>query len=204
MERLHKVSAGFVFVFLCLHFANHLVGLLGIDAYSQFMDAARLAYRHPVVEMAVLLAFMVQMISGIPLIREIWAKKKDFVHQLQALSGLIMLIFILIHVAWIAIGRLILHIDTNFYYVAALTTHSGWRYMVCAFLGAGVFSLFVHFGCIAFDIYKKTNRAVGYLLLLTITGGGGYVTWLLIRMYAGEIYPIHVPAEYLQMTLPDM
>jgi hypothetical protein len=204
MERLHKVSAGFVFAFLCLHFANHLIGLEGIDAYSQFMDAARLVYRHPVVEMAVLLAFLVQIISGVPLIREIWTKKKDFVHQLQALSGLIMLVFILAHVAWIAFGRLILHIDTNFYYVAAFTTHSGWKYPVWALFGAGVFSLFVHFGCIAYDIYKKTNRGIGYALLILVVGLGGYVTWMLIRMYAGELYPIHLPADYIQMTMPDI
>ena len=200
MERLHKVSAGFVFAFLCLHFANHFVGLLGVAAHAQFMDAVRLVYRHPIVEMAVLLAFFVQILTGIPLIIEIWTQKKDFIHQLQALSGLVMVIFILGHVASIAAARIVFNLDTNFAFAAA-TFAPPLTYIAYGFYGAGVFALFTHLGCILYDIFKKTNRPVGWLLLVITLIIGGYLTYLLLMMYSGHLYPVTIPDEYLHPHL---
>ncbi len=192
MERLHKVSAGFVFAFLCLHFANHLVGLEGLSAHQQFMDAARLVYRHPVVELCVLLAFVVQIITGVPLVRTIWSERKDFVHQLQAASGVAMVVFILAHVAWIAVARLALNLDTNIYFVASCFSNKPLGYVVYGFYGVGIMALFVHMGCIIFDIFKKTSRPLGYVCLTTTVGVGVYVTYLLLMMYSGHFYPIDV------------
>ena len=196
MERLHKVSAGFVFAFICLHFANHFSGLFGETAHIQFMDAVRLLYRQPVVEWAVLLAFAVQIVTGVPLIFEIWRKKKDFIHQLQALSGLFMVLFILAHVVWVLVGRMYFYLDTNFTYAAAGLMSPPWHYAFIAFYGVGVGSLFVHMACILYDIYKKTNKTVGWILLLTTVAAGGYITWLLIMIYSGHFYPVTIPAEY--------
>ncbi len=199
MERLHKVSAGFVFAFLCLHFANHFVGLLGIGAYAQFMEAARLVYRHPIVEMAVMLAFFVQILTGIPLIIEIWTQKKDFIHQLQALSGLIMVIFICAHVGWIVVARTVFNLDTNFAFAASAFV-APFTYAAYGFYGAGVFALFTHMGCILYDIFKKTSKPVGWLFLLATLGIGGYATYLLLMMYAGHLYPVTIPQEYLHLA----
>jgi len=199
MERLHKVSAAIVFAFLCLHFGNHFIGLEGRDAHTQFMDAARLIYRHPIIELVVLLAFMVQMISGIGLARVIWRDKKDFVHQLQAASGMIMVLFLLIHLGTIAYGRLVLNLDTNFYFAAVGLMTPGWMYAFYGYYGAGIFALFVHMGCIAYDIFKKTNKPVGYAFLVGTTGLGAYVTWLLLTMYSGHLYPVTLPDDYARV-----
>ncbi|MFT4074832.1 MAG: hypothetical protein QM647_04805 [Asticcacaulis sp.] len=200
MERLHKVSAAFVFAFLCLHFANHLVGLLGPGAHAQFMDAARLVYRHPIVEAGILLAFVIQILTGIPLIIEIWSKKKDFIHQLQAASGLVMVLFILVHVGSVAVARMVFNLDTTFAFAAA-TFAPPLTYAAYGFYGAGVFALFVHFGCILYDIFKKTNKPVGWLLLIVTVGAGGYLTYLLLMMYSGHLYPVAIPEDYLHPHL---
>jgi len=199
MERLHKVSAGVVFAFLCLHMGNHFIGLEGREAHAQFMDAARLIYRHPIVEMAVLLAFAIQTISGIALARAIWRQKKDFVHQLQAASGMGLVLFLLVHLAAVAYGRLVLNLDTNFYFAAAGLLTPGWMYAFYGYYGAGILALFVHMGCIAYDIFKKTNKPIGYVLLAGMTGLGGYATWLLLMMYSGHLYPVILPDAYAQM-----
>ena len=172
------------------------VGLLGIDAHQRFIEAARLVYRHPVVEMAVLLAFFVQILTGIPLIIEIWTQKKDVIHQLQALSGLVMVIFILGHVASIAAARMIFNLDTNFDFAAA-TFAAPLTNAAYGFYGAGVFALFTHLGCILFDIFKKTNRPAGWLLLVVTLAIGGYLTWLRVMMYSGHLYPVTIPDAYL-------
>ena len=203
MERLHKISAVVVFAFLCLHFGNHFIGLEGRDAHAQFMDAARLIYRHPLIELAVMLAFVLQIISGIALARVIWRDRKDFIHQLQAASGMALVVFLLIHLAVIAYGRMVLNLDTNFYFAAAGLMTPGWMYVFDGYYGAGIFALFVHMGCIAYDVFKKTNKPVGYVFLAGITGLGGYAAWLLLMMYSGHFYPVTLPDAYAQMFSPS-
>ncbi len=196
MERLHKVSAGFIFAFICLHFANHLIGLEGRDAHQQFIEAARLIYRHPIVEMVLLMAFAVQIITGIALARQIWAKKKDFIHQLQAASGTYLAIFIVLHVLWVFIGRMTFNLDTNFDFVAATMTTPAWSYVFMPLYGLAIVSLFTHIGCITYDIFKKTDKRLGWACLVLVFGGGLYVTYLILMMYSGRLYPITVPEAY--------
>lgn len=199
MEGLHKLSAGFVFAFLCLHMANHLLGLQGMDAHLAFMAVARMVYRHPVVEMVVLLAFLVQILTGWALAREIWQKKKDFIHQLQAASGVYLAFFAVTHVAFIFYVRECLPVETDIYLVAAGLMQTGWMYALIPYYGLGVFALFVHMGCILFDIFKKTLRPVSWTLLIVTVGIGGFVTWSLMMTYSGHVFAIHVPADYFDV-----
>ncbi len=60
-------------------------------------------------------------------------------------------------------------------------------------------ALFVHMGCIAFDIFKKTNRPLGYVALVAVSGLGVYVTWLLLMMYSGHFYRVDAPDAYSAM-----
>ena len=196
MERLHKVSAGFIFAFICLHFANHLIGLEGIAAHQQFLEAARLIYRHPVVEMVLLMAFVIQMITGIALSRVIWREKKDIIHQLQAISGTYLAVFIFVHVAWVFLGRLVLNLDTNFDYAAATMITPGWSWVFMPLYGLAVVALFMHLGCITYDIFKKTDKRLGVACLVIVQGAGLYVTYLLLMMYSGRLYPIDLPDQY--------
>lgn len=196
MERLHKVSAGFIFAFICLHFANHLVGLEGIAAHQQFLDAARLIYRHPVVEMVLLMAFVIQIITGVALSRVIWAQKKDIIHQLQAASGTYFAVFIVVHVAWAFLGRMVLNLDTNFNYAAATLMTPGWSWIFLPFYGLAVVAVFTHIGCITYDIFKKTDKRLGVACLLVVEGAGLYVAYLLLMMYSGRLYPVILPEQY--------
>jgi hypothetical protein len=199
MERIHKLSAAFVFAFLCLHFANHFAGLMGVEFHIQFMQTLRALYYVPAVEYAVLAAFAVQILTGLPLIWEIWTEKKDVIHQLQAASGAVMTLFIVTHVVAVLVGRYVLNLDTNFHFAAAGLMSSQWKPVFLGYYGAGVFSLFVHFGCIAYDIFKKSNKGVGWMLLLGVSAAGAYVTWTLLQIYSGQVYPVEVPAAYAEM-----
>lgn len=198
MERLHKVSAGFIFAFICLHFANHLIGLQGQGAHQQFLEAARLVYRNPIVEMVLLMAFVIQIITGAALSREIWAKKKDFIHQLQAVSGTYMAVFIVLHVGAVFLGRLVFSLDTNFDF-AAVTLTSPWIYVFLPYYALAIMAVFVHIGCICYDIFKKTNKYLGWSCLVLAAACGIYVTWLILMMYAGKFYPVTIGEPYLEV-----
>ncbi|WAC47199.1 hypothetical protein OVA03_10830 [Asticcacaulis sp. SL142] len=196
MESLHKTSGAVVFAFLILHLTNHLVGLLGMDAALQFMDAVRLVYRHPVVEMGLFLALTLQIITGYALCRDIWTERKDIIHQLQAASGIYMAVFMIVHVAMIGVARYVFNLDTNAYFIAAQFQVWPWQYVAYGFYGLAIMALFTHMGCITFDIFKKKNRPAAWVMLLLVVGIGGYVTWLLMAMYGGYLYGIEVPEEY--------
>ncbi|MBW8880472.1 MAG: hypothetical protein JF615_03325 [Asticcacaulis sp.] len=199
MERVHRLSAALVFAFLCLHFANHFAGLFGVEAHGQVRDALRILYLYKPVEWAVFAAFAVQIATGVPLIIEIWTKKKDFVHQLMALSGLVMVLFIVAHIGLIVVAREVWHVDTGFTFVTASLTSPVWKTFFYGFYGAGVFSLFLHFAYIAYGVFKKNNKPVAWLCLVVMAGLGAYVTWQLLRMYGGELYPVTVPEDYAKV-----
>lgn len=187
MERIHKIAAIVVFAFLSLHFVNHFAGLFGSEAHWQFMAAARVVYRYPPVEYAIWTAFGVLILTGLPLIWEIWTKPKDFVHQLQAASGLVLALFVVAHVAWLVWSRQVAHADTDFGFVSQALTSPKWHVAAFVFYGAGLGALFLHAGCILYGIYKKTNKPVGWVLMLATLSLGGYVTWLLLTMYTGHL-----------------
>lgn len=197
MERLHKVSAGFIFAFICLHFANHLVGLQGQGAHQQFLEAARLVYRHPIVELVLLMAFVIQIITGIALAREIWARKKDFIHQLQAASGAYMAFFIVVHVGGVFMGRLVFNLDTNFDF-AAVTLTKPWVYFFLPYYGLAIMAIFTHIGCICYDIFKKSNIRLAWACLVVAVGIGAYVTYLILMMYSGRLYPVTIAEPYVE------
>lgn len=185
MERLHKLAAIIVFAFLCLHFAAHFALLFGPDAHAQVMDAVRIPYRYPAVEYGLFSALAVLAITGLPLIWEIWTRPKDLVHQVQAASGLVLFLFIAGHLGWVQYAREIRHDETGLAFVRDALVSPRWHRWAFAFYGAGLGALFLHFGCILHGIYKKSSPAIGRALLVTTACLGVYVTWVLLRAYAG-------------------
>jgi hypothetical protein len=203
MEPLHKLSSAIIYAFLVLHMANHYAGLVDAETHIQVMGVLRLIYRHPIVESVLFLAFVIQIITGISLVREIWTKKKDFIHQLQAASGLVITAFVLIHVAHMLFGRMIERTDTNFYYVAAGFMSPPKSYVMMTIYGFGLMALFLHFGCVGYSLFKKVNKSVGYAILAFVLMIGGASTYYLISMLTGDLYPLHIPEEYSGIVTPE-
>jgi hypothetical protein len=196
MERLHKLASTVIFVFLSLHITNHLVGLKGIEFHDIFLQATRIITRDPIIETVIILAFVLQIITGHALARTIWRERKDAVHQIQAASGTILSLFIILHLLQIALGRMVFDLDTNFYYVAAGFMASGWKYAFIALYGLGIFALFVHMGAMTKGVFKKNHPAVLYSAIIVIGGVGAFVAYLLVTLFSGHYFPIVLPDAY--------
>lgn len=119
MKRVHYFSGLFITAFIGLHLFNHLMALGGPERHISIMESLRLVYRNPVVELILLLAVIVQVISGIRLMVKRWRKSTSFFERLQVWSGLYMAIFLLFHVTAVCVGRMVLDLDTNIYFGAA-------------------------------------------------------------------------------------
>jgi len=119
MKRVHYFSGLFITAFIGLHLFNHLMALSGPERHISIMESLRLVYRNPVVELTLLLAVVVQVISGLRLMVKRWQKSTSFFERLQLWSGLYMAFFLLFHVAAVCVGRMVLDLDTNIYFGAA-------------------------------------------------------------------------------------
>jgi hypothetical protein len=80
------------------------------------MNSARKIYRRRFVESLILLAVLLQVISGITLVILKWNKVKIIFDRIQIASGLYLSFFLLNHVIAVLRGRYILKMDTNLYY----------------------------------------------------------------------------------------
>lgn len=186
MENIHRLSAAVVFAFLCLHMANHAVGLSSADTHMGFMAAVRLVYRHPAVEAVVLAAFAVQVLTGVHLAMVIWRRQKDFAHQLLALSGVYLAFFILTHVALVLVVRFGLHLDSNIHLITAGLTVKPWSYVLIPYYALGLFALFLHMGLIGYGLFKKTNKPLGWGLVVLASAAGAYVSWLWLTAFIAQ------------------
>jgi len=115
----HRGTAVVIAGFVIMHLANHLLSLHSLVAHIAFMKVARTVYRHPAIEFVLLVSVIFQCGSGLWMVVRGWSARQRAVAWLQATSGGYLAVFLLIHVSAIMLGRIALHLDTNFYFAAA-------------------------------------------------------------------------------------
>jgi hypothetical protein len=119
IRKIHFVSGITLTIFIGLHLANHLASIAGVERHIEWMNALRHFYRTPIIEFLLLAAVLVQMYSGIRFFVLKRKTTKIGFEKLHIFSGLYMAAFFVIHISAVFVGRLILSLDTNFYFGAA-------------------------------------------------------------------------------------
>ncbi len=155
IKRIHYLSGLAITIFIGLHLLNHFVSVFGVENHIDVMNTLRLIYRNPIVETILLIAVVVQIISGIKLF---FAKRKstnNFYERLQIWTGLYLAFFLVIHVGAVLTGRIVLNLDTNFYFgVAGLNTFP-FNIFFIPYYGFAILSFFGHVSAIHFHKMKK-------------------------------------------------
>jgi len=196
LRALHRSSAFVVAAFAGIHLANHLASLAGVPAHIAFMEVARRLYRQPVVESLLLLCVAFQLSSGLSLFVRGWRRWRGGVAWLQALSGAVLALFLLVHVAAVLYGRSVLHLDTNFYFAAAGLHVPPNQYFFGPYYFLAFLALFTHLGCAAYwrvQAKSATTRAIAVGAPMLV---GTWVSALLVLSLAGALQPVEVPAQY--------
>lgn len=197
-QRLHRAGGCVLALYATAHLGNHLVALAGVAAHRRTMEVLRLFYRHPLVEPLLLLFILTQMASGA------WGawqalrgcRRLHSVARVQAISGLVLGSFVLIHACAVLSGRWVLQLDTDFYFAAAGMHVPPYGWFFVPYYLAGVTALGIHLGCAAYWALSARpavwrRRAALALALLGVGLGA-----LLCLLLAGAIVPVHVPATY--------
>jgi succinate dehydrogenase/fumarate reductase cytochrome b subunit len=196
LRRLHGLSALFIAVYACVHIANHLVGLGGVESHIAFMRTARLVYRFPVVEVVLLMAIAFQICSGLTFVVRGWRQRQGFMPWLQAASGAYLVFFLFNHVGAVLFGRTILRLDTNFYYAAAGFYVPPFQFFFAPYYFLAVLALFTHLGCALYWQLRTKSRPAHVLALVVPSSIGLVLSLLIVLSLAGVFYPVQVPEEY--------
>jgi hypothetical protein len=194
IRSLHRASALAVGLYAGVHVANHLAGLAGVALHLRFMEGARLVYRQPVVEALLLACVAFQVVSGLALVVRGWRQRTGAVAWLQAAAGLYLAFFLALHVAAVLYGRMVLKLDTNFFYAAAGLHVAPFQWFFAPYYFFAVTALFVHLACAA--LRRRTHmRNAGAVLAVPVVAGA-VVAALLVLLLAGRWSPLQLPAEY--------
>ena len=196
LRTLHRSSAFLLLVFLTVHVTNHLVSLWGIQRHVEFMETARAIYRAPFIEPVLLFCAAFQALSGLWLVARGWRGRRGAVAWLQALSGLYLAFFLLVHVGAILFGRLVLHLDTNFYFAAAGLHVPPNQYFFIPYYFLSLVALSAHLGCALYWFTQSASQRLRHTLLVGSLLLGGVVSTLIVLSLAGKLHPVEIPAKY--------
>ncbi|MDY7396120.1 hypothetical protein UMM65_12790 [Aureibaculum sp. 2210JD6-5] len=143
-KNLHYVTGIIITVFVGLHLFNHLSSIYGVEKHIEIMEFLRIFYRNIVSETILLIAVIVQIISGLKLFKSSRQTAVTSFEELHIWSGLYLAIFLIIHVGAVLSGRFILELDTNFYFGAAgLNTFPHMLFFI-PYYGFAIISFFGH------------------------------------------------------------
>lgn len=157
VKRTHYATGLVITVFVALHLFNHACSLLSIEKHIEVMTSLRSVYRNIFIEIILLSAVCIQIFTGISLFKRNRKIVSTPFEKLQLWSGLYIAIFFLIHVSAVIGGRLILQLDTNFYFgVAGLNSFPANLFFI-PYYGLAIFSFFGHIASIH---SKKMTRSI--------------------------------------------
>ncbi|MEQ8660366.1 MAG: hypothetical protein RLW62_06080 [Gammaproteobacteria bacterium] len=196
LRALHRISAIVIAAYALFHVANHLVALHGVDAHIKVMETLRVVYRQPPIEVVLLTCAMFQAGSGLWLVIRGWRQRAGAVAWLQAISGVYIAFFLLVHVTAVLFGRAVLHLDTNFFFAAAGFHVHPYQWFFGPYYFLAVAALFAHIGCAAYWQLAGARPRRAAIMLNSALIVGVLCSALITLSLAGVFEPFTVPAEY--------
>ncbi|MCA6364320.1 MAG: hypothetical protein IM638_14880 [Bacteroidetes bacterium] len=197
MKKLHYISGILISVFTGLHLFNHAWSIFGAEAHIELMHTLRMVYRNVFVETLLLAAVLVQVVTGLKLVKKLRKTAAGFSDRLQVWSGLYLAVFFLFHVGAVMAGRFVLGLDTNYYFgVAGLVTFPFNLFFVPYYLLAVI----AFFGHIAAVHGKKMKREVlgvsprGQMVVI-VSAGILFAFYLLFALSNG-FRGVEIPEAY--------
>ena len=157
LRGLHLASGLLIALFVVLHIGNHLAMFAGQAAHIAVMESLRPFYRNLVAETLLMLALAFQLSTGLAMIWRTRGERRVGLARWQAISGVVLALFILNHVGAVWGGRLLLGLDTNYHFAAA-GMHAGYAGFFVPYYFLGVTALFVHAACAL--AWRVRGRAV--------------------------------------------
>jgi len=191
-QKLHRIGASILGLFIISHLAVHLTALAGAQTHDTALSFVQLIYRNPLGE-TILVAFIgMQVWAGVKLLRlrglalhrQGWAK-------VQVWSGLYLAFFLVIHSGAALYTHHIFGLETDFYWAAGSLHFDPIRYGFAIYYFLAVLAFFSHLGAAVYfglpEKYTSTAKALPI--------AGGLIASLIILVFSGAFFAIDIPAE---------
>ncbi len=197
IRKIHYLSGVIITTFIGLHLFNHFCSIFGADKHLEIMTCLRHFYRNLLVETILLLAVFLQIISGLKLFR---ANRKTAISPFDKLhiwTGLYLAIFFIIHLSAVFGGRLILSLDTNFYFgVAGLNSFPSNLFFI-PYYGFAIVSFFGHLAAIhnkkmKSDLVNLTPKQQAKAILIF----GFVLTIIIFYGLTNQFKGVTIPKDY--------
>jgi hypothetical protein len=148
IKKIHYLSGLIITIFIGLHLFNHICSIFGAGKHIEIMNFLRQFYRNIFVETILLLAVLVQIISGLKLFKTNRKIASTIFDKLHIWTGLYLAFFFVIHLSAVLVGRLFLHLDTNFYFGVAGLNSFPFNLFFIPYYGLAILSFFGHIASI--------------------------------------------------------
>jgi hypothetical protein len=197
INKIHYLSGIIITIFIGLHLFNHLCSFFGAELHIEMMDILRLFYRNIFIELILLLAVFIQIISGLKLFKNSRIKAATSFEKLHICTGLYLAIFFIIHLSAVFGGRYILHLDTNFYFgVAGLNSFPS-NLFFFPYYGLAIFSFFGHIASIhskkmKSNLFNLTPKDQAKMILLL----GFMLIFMVFYGLTNHFNGVKIPNEY--------
>ncbi len=193
IKRFHYFSGLTMAVFVAFHLLNHLMLFQSERAHIEFMQTARKFYRNPISETILMSAVVIQIVSGIQLLRKKWKDQNDGYDKLRIYSGLFLAYFLIVHVSAILFGRYVLHLDTNLYFGASVLNNSPSQYYFVFHYGLAIIAFCTHIACAhKINILKFTSEKTTVVHAYILMGIGVILAFLIVYKMMG----VSIPKEF--------
>lgn len=196
MKKIHYVSGLLMIAFISVHLLNHLFSLAGPVAHIGFMEVARQVYRLPLIEALLLAAVLVQIVSGILLVRKKAFYQETLWGKMQVYSGLLLAFFLAVHTVATVGGRWIYAVDTNFYYAAMVVNEFPFAFFYVPYYALGVIAFFAHMASIH---RQRVASPGGQRQAQGILGLGLLIAVLILLGLTDFGRGIEIPAAYREI-----
>ncbi len=196
-KKIHYLSGMAITTFIALHLFNHVYSIFGKEWHIEMMTTLRLVYRNVFIETILLVAVCVQIFSGIKLFRAHLKTSFSFFERLHIWSGLYLAVFLIIHVSAVFTGRLVLKLDTNFYFGVAGLNSFPHLLFFAPYYGLALVSFFGHIAA----IHDKKSKIIffgltPFLQSWIILMAGVIFTILVFYGLTDHFRGVKIPKEY--------
>jgi hypothetical protein len=142
------VALAVILVFLGLHLANHLIGLIGPDTHKMIMKVLRHFYRAPIVEPLLIAGFAVLIATGGYMAWRLTRTAGDGFRAFQITTGIYLIFFIVSHTSAVfVLARSYLGIDTDWGFATGAPTGlilDAWNIRLVPLYALAVFCAVAH------------------------------------------------------------
>lgn len=201
LKRVHFLSGLTLAIFIGMHLFNHYMSIYGADRHIEVMHACRGIYRNIWVETALMIAVVVQIISGLKLFKLLRKNQASKLDRLQIWTGFYMAIFLVLHISAVMVGRFVLKLDTNFYFGVAGLNKFPFNLFFIPYYGLAIIAFYGHIAAIHGKKMKKSvlglspNHQSTLILVL-----GFMVTLIVFYGLTNHFEGVVVPEEYKILT----